>query len=1152
MTRFNYDGFVHLRTRSTFSLAEGSIPVAALARSAAEAGMPAVAITDNNNLFGALQFSEDTKAKGVQPIIGAIVSIRIAGESSLPPMTDELVLLCQSAKGYQSLCRIVTKSHLENSNNANPEIKLSEALADNEGLICLWGGENSSLVKLLLSNPNATHVDELAARYKVAFGDRLYIELQRCGEPWERQTEARILELADRHNLPLVATNDVYFESQRQHQAHDVLLCIKGARYEVEEDRRRITKEHFFKSSDAMKRLFHDVSEAITNTVEIAQRCAFAVPKRAPLLPVFPLPENQSPDDVLDYEAHCGFEERFKTVIGRLGEAAAESVRPKYLERLNFELSVIKGMDFSGYFLIVSDFMKHAKREGIPVGVRGSGATSIVAWCMYITNLDPIRFDLVFERFLNPERVSLPDFDIDFCQERRGEVIDYVRTKYGSEYVAQIITFGTLQAKAAVRDVGRVIGVPFPLVDRLCKLIGNSPTLEDAISSEKAIGDIMQQDVLAQRCIAIAKDLQGLYRHASTHAAGVIISDRPLVELLPLYKDPNSDMPVTQFHFKDAEKAGLVKFDFLGLRTLTIVSKAVQMVRQTRGIEVDFDDLDFDDSSVYEMLRSGDVSGVFQLESAGMRNLLKRLQPERIEQLIALISLYRPGPMDSIPTYIARAQLLEPVSYDHPILEKVLAETYGVITYQEDVMQIARVMGGYSMGEADLLRRAMGKKIKAEMDVHRAQFCGGAAKQGVPAAVADAIFEQCAKFAGYGFNKGHAAAYAQVSYQTAFLKYHYELEFYASCMTIDREQIDRLATYARELRERGSAVLPPDINTSRSDFVIEETKDGRRIRYGLAALKGVGAGITSSIVAERDNSGPFKDLEDFFERCAPIGLSRSVVEQLVKSGAFDRLERNRALVLDNIGDFIRGGEVAWSERTSEQGGLFGKELKAAVRVERNEVPRSKLDDLRDEVASIGYFVSGHPLDEIFEALAAKGVITISEAVSGIKQAKISVARIAGVIHSVQTRRSQTGNKYGFVNLSDPSGDLDAMVFSELLATQGDLLKSGEQVIATIAGRIEDDSARLSIVRLQPISAGLGSIKSVRIEMDGSTPQFISQLDQLKGELVRRQQGKAEVQFALSLPDGRNVTIVAPGTYHIDANFVQVSPARWGRCSVLDA
>ena len=836
--------FVHLRVRSPYSLLEGSIRIKETAKLCTDFAMPAAALTDTNNLFGALEFSETLSGEGVQPIIGCTLSVQIEaprpGERSTPDGT--LVLLAKDQAGYNNLMKLSSAAYLEVGPTDEAHISLERLLEHADGLICLTGGHDGVLNRLVCAGRTGP-ADEVLDRLQAAFGDRLYIELQRHGRPDDVTAEDYLVERAYARGLPLVATNEPYFVTADKHAAHDALLCIAEGAYVSQTDRRQVTAEHYFKSGEEMAERFSDLPEAIENTLEIARRCAFRPRTGDPILPSFPTEGDRNEAEELRAQAMAGLD-------ARLEKIEASAPRTDYDERLDYELGIIERMGFPGYFLIVSDFIKWAKANDIPVGPgRGSGAGSLVAWALTITDLDPLRFGLLFERFLNPERVSMPDFDVDFCQDRRGEVIRYVKDQYGADRVAQIITFGTLQARAVVRDVGRVLQLPFGLVDRIAKLVPNNPaqptTLAEAVQQEPKLQAMREEDEQVARLIEVALQLEGMNRNASTHAAGVVIGDRRLDELIPLYRDPRSEMPVTQFNMKDVEKAGLVKFDFLGLKTLTVLQTACNLIEK-RGIEPpDLSNLPLQDQPTFDLLASGATVGVFQLESQGMRDVLKRLKPDRFEDVIAVVALYRPGPMDNIPSYIARKHGQEPVDYLHEGLQGVLEETFGIMIYQEQVMQAAQELAGYSLGEADLLRRAMGKKIQAEMDAQREKFTEGAKARGVGAKNASAIFDQIAKFAGYGFNKSHAAAYAMVAYQTAYLKANYPVEFMAATMTYEMANTDKLNVFRQELNRMGVALFGPDVNRSRPDFDTEEYKDadGERrlgIRYALAALRNVG------------------------------------------------------------------------------------------------------------------------------------------------------------------------------------------------------------------------------------------------------------------------------------------------------------------------
>jgi DNA polymerase-3 subunit alpha len=828
--------FVHLRVHSAYSLSEGALKIPELIRLCTAQRMPAVAVTDTGNLFGAMEFAPAAAKAGVQPIIGAQLGIRREdagplGGGALAP--DPLVLLVQDETGYRNLLALLSKSFLETEGGEQPQVALADLEAAHQGLIALTGGP-AGAVGRLLGEGQGPAARAMTERLAAIFDDRLYVELMRHGMAEEARTEPGLLDLAYALGLPLVATNEAFFADREMFEAHDALLCIAGGAYVAQADRRRLTPEHCFKPAAEMRELFADLPEAVDNTLVVAQRCAYMPRTRDPILPVYTKLGGRTEIEALSELAREGLERRLAApAIGDsrrhpMGGAepapGADSLQP-YRERLEYELSVIEQMGFPGYFLIVADFIQWAKGEGIPVGPgRGSGAGSVVAWALTITDLDPLCWGLLFERFLNPERVSMPDFDIDFCMERRDAVLDYVQSEYGADRVAQIITFGKLQARAVLRDVGRVLEMPYSQVDRLCKMVPNNPanpvTLQQAIDGEPALQQMRDEDETVARLIGIALRLEGLYRHASTHAAGVVIGDRPLEELVPLYRDPRSHMPVTQFNMKHVESAGLVKYDFLGLRTLTVLARALELLA-TRGVDLDLSALPLDDARTYAMLCRGDATGVFQMESSGMRDVLRKLRPDRFEDLIAVVALYRPGPMDNIPSYIKRKHGEETPDYLHPSLEPILKETYGIMIYQEQVMQIAQVLSGYSLGGADLLRRAMGKKIQAEMDAQRAGFVDGAVARGVDRGQAARIFDQVNKFAGYGFNKSHAAAYALVAWQTAYLKANYPVEFMAALMSTEMGNTDKLGTLRAELDRIGVALLPPDVNRSGAGFTVE-------------------------------------------------------------------------------------------------------------------------------------------------------------------------------------------------------------------------------------------------------------------------------------------------------------------------------------------
>ncbi len=1119
--------FVHLRARSAYSLLEGAIRIPQLAELCRARKMPALALTDRNNLFGAMEFSETLAAAGVQPIIGCTLSVALAeralGEIARRP-DGALALLVQNETGWRNLMRLSTMAHLDVDAADPPHLPLETIEAHAEGLICLTGGPEGPVNRLIVDG----RLDDAAAlvrRLAAAFPGRLYIELQRHGMPEEAQAEPFLVNEAYALDLPLVAASDVFFSDPSMHEAHDVLLAISEGGYVASEDRRRVTRDHDFKSGREMEDRFADLPEAVENTARIARRCAFRPLSRAPILPRY-ASEGRTEAEELAEQARAGLE-------ARLEKTPLAAEREDYFKRLEYELGVIEKTGFPGYFLIVADFIQWAKAQGVPVGPgRGSGAGSVVAWALTITDLDPIRYGLLFERFLNPERVTLPDFDIDFCQERRDEVISYVQSKYGHDRVAHIITFGTLQARAVIRDVGRVMQMPLGQVDRLAKLIPFNPaspvSLADAIDGESRLQAARDEDPDVARLLSIALRLEGLYRNASTHAAGVVIGDRPLVELSPLYRDPRSDIPATQFNMKWVEKAGLVKFDFLGLKTLTVIARALDYLAE-QGRAVDLDTLPSDDAATYEMLSTGASIGVFQLESTGMRDTLRKLKPDSIEDIIALISLYRPGPMKNIDTYVARKFEREETDYLHPELAPVLEETYGVIIYQEQVMQIAQILSGYSLGEADILRRAMGKKIKAEMDAQKERFVSGAVERGVAAAKADYIFELVAEFAGYGFNKSHAAAYGLIAWRTAWLKANHRVEFMAALMSLDRHNTDKLAQFFQETRRLGVRVRPPDVNESFADFAV---KDGE-ILYALGAIRNVGAAAMEHVAEVRAQGGRFRDLYDFAERVDPRQVNKRAFENLARAGAFDSLEPSRARALASAETLLALAVATHQDRTSAQESLFGEEMATAVRPPLPTVeewdPAARLDE---ELAAIGFYLSGHPLDDVTESLRRRDVVFAAEAREAAAEGRTGL-KMAGVVRRRQEKvSSKSGRRFAFVSLSDPTGEYEVLAPPEVLLRARDLLTPGAAVSARVRLEQRDGDLSYFAEEFQPLDRQLNS---------GATALAVylrseAALEGLKARLtvLAERGGESEIRFVLPLDEAREAEFLIPGRYPADS------------------
>ncbi len=1059
--------FVHLRVRTAYSLLEGAIRLDELVETCREWRMPAVAIADRGNMFGALEFSEACRKSGVQPIVGCDLGIGTGAEQpgQHGRAAASLLLLAQDEAGYGNLMALTSGAFIDGDDGGQPLVALDALAARSEGLLALTGGPAGPVGRLLLDG-QVKAARTLLGQLGEIFPGRLYVELMRHGLTEEEQVEAHLVALADELALPLVATNDAYFLREETFEAHDALLCIAQNSHVEDENRRRLTPQHRFRPADEMRALFADLPEAVDNTLVVARRCAVMAPTREPILPVFTVAGEASEADALRARAADGLERRLEAQVWRddMDGAAREAAAQPYRERLAYELDVIIDMQFAGYFLIVADIVRWARGEGIPVGPgRGSGAGSVVAWSLTITDLDPLRFGLLFERFLNPERVSMPDFDIDFCPERRDEVIDYVCRRYGKDRVAQIITFGKLQARAVLRDVGRVLGLGYGRVDRLCKLVPYNPanpvTLQQALDAEPRLKAERDDDPAIARLIEISLQLEGLYRHASTHAAGIVIGDRPLSELVPLYRDPRSEMPATQFSMKYVEMAGLVKFDLLGLKTLTVLDHTAAILRGA-GVEIDLNAIPLDDEATYEMLGRGVAMGVFQLESAGMRDALRSLKPDSIEDIIALVALYRPGPMDNIPRYIACKHGKEKPDYLHPKLAGLLEETFGVIIYQEQVMEIAKVLAGYSLGSADLLRRAMGKKIKAEMDAQRETFVSGALANEVSRSDASRIFELVAKFAGYGFNKSHAAAYALVAYQTAYLKANHPVEFLAASMSLEINSTDRLELFRRELERLGIALLPPDVNASQATFSVERQADGTKaIRYALGAIRNVGVQAMAALAEERAQNGPFRDPFDLAGRVDPHQINRRLIENLAKAGAFDSLTTNRRQMVESADVLHAFSNQARLSRS--QASLFDGD--DAALAPRPSLPEQADWDQNERLAAeheaVGFYLSAHPLDSYEDAL--KGLsVTPSAQVRRQLAAGVTRFRLAGVVLSVR-ERGPGARRYAFIQLSDPSGSFEVAAFRETYGDGREVLEPGRHVLVTAQARMEGEEVKLS-------------------------------------------------------------------------------------------
>ncbi len=1128
-------GFVHLRVHSVYSLLEGALPLKRLADLALTDGQPALGIADTGNLFGALEFSDTMSGKGIQPIIGCQLAVDFddAQEERHPGVVQrrapdgDMVLIAATETGYWNLVRLVSDSYMR-AEGAERAFARTEDLAElGEGIIALTGGPAGPVDRAIL----AGHVDKAGDRLdRLAdiFGDRLYVEIQRHKTQAENQVQASLVSAAYDRGLPLVATNEPYFPSRDDYEAHDALISISDGAVVADGNRRRLTEEHYFKTRAEMVELFADLPEAIENTIEIAMRCVWWPRKLKPILPRF---VEQTGDQAADEAAEAALlrKNAYDGLERRLSAhgLAPGTTREDYDKRLDYELGISERMKYPGYFLIVADFIQWAKSQGIPVGPgRGSGAGSLVAWTTTITDLDPLRFSLIFERFLNPDRVSMPDFDVDFCQNRRDEVIRYVQDKYGFDHVAQIITFGSLQARAVLRDVGRVLQMPYGQVDRLAKMVPQNPanpvTLSQAITDEPQLKAARDEDAQVKRLLDIAQKLEGLYRHASTHAAGIVIGDRPLDKLVPLYRDPRSGMPVSQFNMKWVENAGLVKFDFLGLKTLTVLDTAVRLIRK-RGIDIDLSKIPLDDRKSYEPLARGETVGIFQLESGGMRRAVIDMRPDRFEDLIALVALYRPGPMANIPTYCARKHGDEESEYLHPALEPILKETFGIITYQEQVQQIARDMAGYTLAEADLLRRAMGKKIKAEMDAQRERFLNGATERGPAKGVASAIFDACAKFAEYGFNKSHSAPYALITYQTAYLKANFPVEFMAASMTLETGNTDKIAEFRREAMRLGIEVVPPSVNRSGVEFDVEiNPQGGGRIFYALAALKGIGRPAIEHLVEARADE-PFRNLADFARRISPKLINKRALECLICSGALDELEPDRARL-------VAGGEriIGMAGRIMDnaavgQGDMFGAAEEQQPLLLPVVDPWTASEKLQREHTAVGFFMSAHPLDEYQAVLTKLRVQNWSEFSAAVR-AGATAGRLAATVTAKQERRTRTGNKMGILQLSDSTGSFEAVAFSEELVKYRDKLETGSSVVVLVAAEDRPEGINVRIQSVESLDRVMAGLKQIRVFLNDPAP-----LPSVQKHLAGKQ-GEGDVSLILMLPEGREVEMRLQGKF----------------------
>lgn len=1055
--------YISLRNHTPYALLQGATPIPKLVERAASYGMSALGLADPY-LFGAMEFSLACQKKSLHPIIGCQLSFLDESSGSSWP----LVVYAKNAQGYENLCILISATTVNQPAELRGHITLSQLTPHTSGLIALTGGPNGGVEGLLMRGYDAqaeVYLDRLCGLFK----DHLYMELTRS-EPaqkdaliglspsqWKR--EERVLDWAYDKGLPLVATQEVFFLDPDDYEAYDTLRCIALGHYIQDPQRPRPDPYHFLRTPQDMALLFQDVPEAIANTHHLASRCSFLLTPKKPVLPSFPC---ISEVDELFSEGQKGLEMRLTQEVFPLHPTSSHAdIEKQYKERLTYETQMVIQMGFAGYFLIVSDFIRWAKSQSIPVGPgRGSGAGSLLAWCLSITDVDPLRFHLFFERFLNPERVSMPDFDVDFCQDRRDEVIAYVRDKYGPERVAHIITFGSLQARVVLRDVGRVLQMPYGQVDKICKLVPQNPVspihLAQALELEPQITLMAEEDSQVEKMLSIALKLEGLYRHASTHAAGVIIGSQPLAQIVPLYQDEVASLPATQFSMKYVEQAGLVKFDFLGLKTLTVLQTAVDLIANG-GVTVILPRIPLDDARTFSLLCQVETVGLFQLESAGMSDVLRQLQPQTFEEIIALVALYRPGPMDDIPRYIACRHGREAISFAYPCLSEILKETFGVMVYQEQVLQIARVLAGYSLGGADLLRRAMGKKIQSEMDAQRKVFIDGTlANFGGTADKAAQLFDQIAKFAGYAFPKAHATPYGLLSYQTAYLKANYPVEFMTSLMIHDAAHTDKLRVLAKEVKRMGLSLLGPDINQSQALFSVA-SQGG--IRYGLTAIKNIGPTVMQRCVEERDKHGLFVDVFNFMQRTAELGVNKKTIEALICAGAFDAIHG-----MDQRHGLMASVEriLAHGMKTEEGNRLF--QTRDAPHLTSTR-PWSPYEALSHERMALGFYLTGHPL-EMYRHLPVR----LYDQLEKIQNTNATFLMM-GMLMDWKEKVSKSGQKYAFLQLSDPTGTFEAVLFGEMLIQSRRFLEVGRPLLLRIQARLTGENLRLTVVHLQPLEEG---------------------------------------------------------------------------------
>jgi DNA polymerase-3 subunit alpha len=1108
--------FTHLKIHTQYSICEGALRTSDLAKYCKEKKTKALGLCDSFNLCGALEFSDLLAKLKTQPIIGTQINIQYKNH------LGKLPFFAKNLKGYKNLIKLSSKSYLEISEDQDPHCELKDIEKNFDGLILFTGSLDGFFGKLFSKNL-IDDISTIIKKIKNIYKNNLYIEIQRHGDPGEELFEKFLINLSEDFDIPLIATHEVFYLDKDMHEAHDAYLCIGEKTYVNSKDRKKYSNQHYLKSSEEMCDLFKDMPDALENNKNFPLRISFRPTSSAPVLPEIQTKKDINVNDLLKKESIEGLKAKLTEYVFPENKDK-KKIEKVYYERLNHEVDIISKMKFSSYFLIVSDYIKWAKRNDIPVGPgRGSGAGSLVAWSLSITDIDPIKFDLIFERFLNPDRISMPDFDIDFCEEKRDRVLEYLKKKYGKG-VAHIITFGKLKARMAIRDIGRVLGLPYGYVDKLCKMIPFDPSrplsLDQAISQEPRLKAEEQKDIRVKKLFEISKKLEGLNRNMATHAAGVVIPEEKLAEFIPLYKDPSSNslLPSTQFDMYTSENAGLVKFDLLGLKTLTVINKTLQLLKQKK-IDLNIHKIKINDKKVFELLSTGYTLGLFQLESAGMRDALVNMKPNKFEDIIALVALYRPGPMANIPIYNQCKHGHKEPDYLHPKIKKILEPTYGVIIYQEQVMQIAQKLAGFSPGEADILRRAMGKKKRAELEKQKERFVNGAVKNGIAKETAVFIFGKIEPFAEYGFNKSHAAAYALIAYQTAYLKAYYPNEFIAASMSNELSNTDKLSEFYEELKRLKIKIQRPSINKCFSEFVPK----GETLFYALGAIKNVGFEAISAVVKEREKNGEFKSLSDFINRVNPKNINKLQLEGLVKAGAFDSIFKNRKTIYENIPNLINNSKTIYENKIQNQTSLFTDDGGEDIYLSNNNSSNWSSDELLSkEFESVGFYISDHPLKKYKVILENYKVKTFSE----FENSKEIESFVAGTLMSIKEKKTIKGNSFAIVKFSDLSKIFELFLFSEILEKNRDHLKEGNSFLLTILKDKENQDNRFRRINVRKISKLQDLTKqhysNVHIEIDKSNNlnELYKVINQKGNSLIKISVKEGEKNYLFELKEKR--------------------------------